>query len=198
MLIETILGVVTGIVGNVMTTVTNVRTQKLKNEHDLKMREFDIKEREQEAQLQIAVDTAHSQNEVEKMEAEAYVKSMESANADILTDVKLKALSDNGGKVNKLLMLIMGLVDAFRAFIRPGLTAYLVGLTTVITFHAISILNTKGDFITAVQAQELFTNVTDIVIYLTVSCVTWWFGDRRVAKFAYRLNDGNKQDKQGY
>lgn len=198
MLIETIMGVVTGLAGNVLTTVSNMRTQKLKNEHDLKMREYDLKEREQEAKLQIAVDTAQAENEVEKMEAEAYIKSMEMANADILTDAKLQALTSGGSKVNKVLMFIMGLVDAFRASVRPGLTAYLVALTTVITFHSINILKAKGDLLTAVQAQEMFTNVTDIVIYLTVTCVTWWFGDRRVAKFAYRLNDGNKQDKQGY
>ena len=41
------------------------------------------------------------------------------------------------------------------------------------------------------QATALFSQVIDIILYLTVSCVTWWFGDRRVAKFLMRLNDGN-------
>ena len=42
--------------------------------------------------------------------------------------------------------------------------------------------------------QYIFDQVTSIIIYLTVSSVTWWFGDRRTAKFLMRLNDGNKKD----
>jgi hypothetical protein len=43
----------------------------------------------------------------------------------------------------------------------------------------------------------IFDQVTSIVIYLTVSCVTWWFGDRRVAKFLMRLRGGNLKSQTG-
>lgn len=198
MLVETILGVATGLVGNIVTSVTNIKTQKLKNEQDLKMREFDLKEREQEAKLQIAVDSNRLEGELEKLEADAYLQSMKVGNETLLTDDKLNALSQDKNWVSRILALLMGLVDIFRASVRPGLTAYLVALTTLITVKSMTIITAKTDLLTTLQAQELFTNVTDIVIYLTVSCVTWWFGDRRTAKFAYRLNDGNKTDKAGY
>lgn len=198
MLVETILGVATGLVGNIVTSVTNIKTQKLKNEQDLKMREFDLKEREQEAKLQIAVDSNRMEGELEKLEADAYLQSMKVGNETLLTDDKLNALSQDKYWVSRILAFMMGLVDIFRASVRPGLTAYLVALTTLITVKSMTIITAKTDLLTTLQAQELFTNVTDIVIYLTVSCVTWWFGDRRTAKFAYRLNDGNKTDKAGY
>lgn len=198
-MLETILGVATGFLGNIITGFTNLKAQKLKNEQDLKMREYDLKEREQEAKLQIAVQTAQTDLEIEKAEAAAYVESLKNANADLLTTEKLGVLSETkSGFIGKFLALLMGLVDTFRSFIRPGLTAYLVALTTVLTYQAIEILSAKEPLLTALQAQALFSQVSDIVIYLTVSCVTWWFGDRRTAKFIYRLNDGNFQDKKTY
>ena len=198
-MLETILGVATGFLGNIITSFTNLKAQKIKNEHDLKMRDYDLKEREQEAKLQIAVQTAQTDLEIEKAEAAAYVESLKNANADLLTTEKLGVLSETkSGFIGKLLALLMGLVDTFRSFIRPGLTAYLVALTTVLTYQAIEILSAKESLLTAIQAQALFSQVSDIVIYLTVSCVTWWFGDRRTAKFIYRLNDGNFQDKKTY
>jgi len=198
-MLETILGVATGFLGNIITGFTNLKAQKLKNEQDLKMREYDLKEREQEAKLQIAVQTAQTDLEIEKAEAAAYVESLKNANADLLTSEKLGVLSETkSGFIGKFLALLMGLVDTFRSFIRPGLTAYLVALTTVLTYQAIEILSAKEPLLTAIQAQALFSQVSDIVIYLTVSCVTWWFGDRRTAKFIYRLNDGNFQDKKTY
>jgi hypothetical protein len=198
MLIETILGVVTGIAGNVVTSITNLKTQKLKNEQDLKMREYDIKERAQEATLQMAVDSNRLEGELEKLETDAYLQSMKIGNETLLTDAKLSALSSDGNWLSRILAFLMGLVDIFRSSVRPGLTAYLVVLTTLITMKSMAIITAKTDLLTTMQAQEIFGNVTNIVIYLTVSCVTWWFGDRRTAKFAYRLNDGNKTDKSGF
>jgi len=198
MLIETIMGVATGLIGNVVTSITNLKTQKLKNQHDLQMREYDIKEREQEGRIQIAVDSNRLEGELEKIEADAYLQSMKVGNETLLTDGKLEALSSDKNWLSRILALLMGLVDIFRASIRPGLTAYLVALTTLITMKSMDIISSKSELLTTLQAQEMFSNVSDIVIYLTVSCVTWWFGDRRTAKFAFRLNDGNKTDKTGF
>lgn len=199
MLIETILGVATGLIGNVVTSITNLKTQKLKNEQDIKMREFDIKERAQEATLQIAVDSNRLEGEMEKIEADAYLQSMKIGNETLLTETKLTALTADNNWLSRGLAFLMGLVDIFRSSVRPGLTAYLVVLTTLITMKSMEIISAKAALLSTAQAQEIFGNVTNIVIYLTVSCVTWWFGDRRTAKFAYRLNDGNKtDDKSGF
>ena len=41
------------------------------------------------------------------------------------------------------------------------------------------------------KRQQIYNEVTSIVVYLTVSCVTWWFGDRRMAKFLMHMNNKN-------
>jgi hypothetical protein len=198
-MIETILGVATGFLGNIITSFTNLKTQKLKNEHDLKMREFDIKEREQEAKLLIAVETTRTEAAIEQAEASAYLESLKGAQADVLTAEKLSLLTANGSKTGKLIAFLMGLVDTVRASIRPGLTMYLTALTTILTFKVIEIITAKEPLLSAEQARAMFTEISDVVIYLTVSVITWWFGDRRTAKFLYRLNDGNERDKEkGY
>lgn len=198
MLIETILGVATGLIGNVVTSITNLKTQKLKNAHDIEMRKYDIQEREQEGKIQIAVDSNRLEGEMEKIEADAYLQSMKVGNETLLTDGKMQALAIDKNWLSRILAFLMGLVDIFRSSVRPGLTAYLVALTTLITMKSMEIITSKAALLTTIQAQEMFSNVSDIVIYLTVSCVTWWFGDRRTAKFAFRLNDGNKTDKAGF
>ncbi len=195
-MIETILGVATGFLGNIITSFTNLKAQKIKNQHDIEMRQYDLKERKLEAELQVAVETARTEAAIEQAEANAYIESMRSANADVLTAEKLQVLSASGSKSGRFLAFIMGLVDAFRASIRPGLTVYLIALTTLLTIKAVQILDAKEPLLSAIQAREVFTQVSDVVIYLTVSVVTWWFGDRRTAKFLYRLNDGNIQDKE--
>ncbi len=197
-MIETLLGVATGFLGNIITSFTNLKSQKLKNDHDLKMRDYDLKEREAEVKYQLSIESAHLESTIENSEAAAYIESMRGNNSDILTGEKLRYLTKDKSKFGKILTFIMGLVDAFRAAIRPGLTVYLIILTTVLTYEAIEILTAKHSLINAFQAQELFNRISDVVIYLTVSTVTWWFGDRRTAKFLYRLNDGNIQDKKGY
>lgn len=195
-MIETILGVATGFLGNIITSFTNLKAQKIKNQHDIEMRQYDLKERKLEAELQVAVETARTEAAIEQAEANAYIESMRSANADVLTAEKLQVLSASGSKSGRFLAFIMGLVDAFRASIRPGLTVYLIALTTLLTIKAVQILDAKEPLLSAIQAREVFTQVSDVVVYLTVSVVTWWFGDRRTAKFLYRLNDGNIQDKE--
>ena len=75
---------------------------------------------------------------------------------------------------------------------RPGLTLYLTGVTTWITWKAYEITQQADMVITGAQAFSLYSDVTSIVIYLTVSCITWHFGDRRMAKFLTTL-----QNKKG-
>jgi hypothetical protein len=58
------------------------------------------------------------------------------------------------------------------------------------------IMQAHGVALTAVQATVIFNDVTSIVTYLTVSCVTWWFGDRRMAKTIMETR-GAKTSKMG-
>ena len=70
---------------------------------------------------------------------------------------------------------LLGLVDVFRGFVRPGLTVYLCAVTTLMYLEANRRL---GADLTAAQALELVKMIVATVLYLTTTCVLWWFGTR--------------------
>ena len=88
-------------------------------------------------------------------------------------------------------------LDWLRAFMRPALTLYLMGATTWITLLAWKIVTAlQGGVMTEESAVAILSQVINTVIYLTVSAVTWWFGDRTMSKFlqqqGQRRNNGGK------
>lgn len=203
---DVILGGITGLIGSVATAVTNYKIQKLKNEHDRARWDFEKEmvkaETEamiEEAKMNIKITEAQTEAAVELADTEAYVRNIEKGNVDKFSDKYVNALFGVQGKlryvaipVGILVSFLFGIVDFLKALMRPGLTMYLVGCSTWITIMAWDILEKAGiDQLTAAQATGIFNDVTTTIIYLTVSCVTWWFGDRRIAKFLMRLKDGN-------
>ena len=72
---------------------------------------------------------------------------------------------------------VMVALDAIRGLVRPALTVYLCGITTLIYWQAHEIMSEIGD-LTPEQAVRLVTMITSTVLYLTVTCVLWWFGTR--------------------
>ncbi len=196
-MIETILGVATGLIGNIVTSVSNYKTTKLKNEHEVDMMGLEMQKMEVEKDIMLA--EAEANMKITEVETQA---SIELADSDIYKEVvkeSNKKLLDNN-VISKLfeskwtmpfgviISFLFGLVDFIRTAIRPALTFYLVGLTSWLTYTAYTIIIQNERIIPTLEAIGIFTRVTDIIIYLTVSCVTWWFGDRATAKFLMKLN----------
>lgn len=75
----------------------------------------------------------------------------------------------------QLLRFLLGLVDVIRGIVRPGLTIYLCVITTMIYDDA---QRRMGSDLTAAQALELVKMIVATVLYLTTTCVLWWFGTR--------------------
>ena len=100
--------------------------------------------------------------------------------------------------IASLVAFLFGFTDFIRGMLRPSLTVYLCGVTTWVTLMAWEIMQKSGSEITATQAMEIFQDTTSIVVYLTVSCVTWWFGDRRMAKTIMEMKgaDTRKMDDE--
>lgn len=197
MILESVLGVVTGLIGNITTSFFNMKAQKEKNKHELAMVEAETKAMIAEKEANIKITEAEVAAEVERMDAKIYNESQKQASEPALDDKILEKLfaSKWTKPVAVLISFLLGIVDFLKHLMRPGLTAYLVLLTSWLTYEAAQIIQAKQELLTADAAMDLFDNVTNIIIYLTVSVVTWWFGDRRVAKFLYRLNDGNFRTK---
>ncbi len=133
------------------------------------------------------------EGEIELADSKAYKISQQKGAKELFSTRFMDKLYESPWTawIGSILAFLFGLIDMLKAAMRPGLTAYLVALTSWITFISMDVLQKHGHLLTADQAGAIFDQVTSIVIYVTVICVTWWFGDRRVAKFLMRLKDGN-------
>lgn len=199
MFLETILGGVTGLIGNVITGIMSYKTQKLKNEHDVAMIKAQTESMKIEAEMNIKVTQAQIEGEVELADAQAYVVSQKTGQQQFFSERWVDVLFNVEGwakficiPAGVLVAIMFGFVDWLRGFMRPALTIYLTGMSTFITYMAWEIMQKHGlSGMTVTEAIGLYNNVTSIIIYLTVSCVTWWFGDRRMAKFL--TNMGKKK-----
>lgn len=193
---DTLLGSITGLVGNGITSYINFKNQKIKNEHDEKMVALESAAAQEEAKMQIAIKKTEVEGAidlaVETADASAYVESVKSNNNQLFSDKWIDKLFGVQGKVGQFfavpVAILIGLAFAFiewlRDFMRPGITLYLTGMSTYITIMAWKIMQAKGiTNLSTDQAVDIYNQTTSVIIYLTVSCVTWWFADRKTNKF---------------
>ncbi len=196
MLIETILGGVTGLIGNVVGGIFKYKHAKLQkemqtvqNSHELAMIKAETQAMIMEAKANIKITQAQVEGAIELKDAEAFMQSQREGNKALFDSKWINALMSTTGwwriftlPLAGLISFLFGLVDFLRGLIRPVLTVYLCGVTTWVTWMAWEIISKEGLTLDAINAVAIFQDTTSIVTYLTVSCVTWWFGDRRMAK----------------
>jgi len=190
MMLDVILGGLTGLLGNAFTTYFTYKQKSLEYKHKEKMIELEMKAMLAEAEANIKITQAQIEGEVEIADSAAFFESIKQGNKDQFSDKWVADLLSVQGKGRYLAVpcailvaFLFGIVDFFKGIMRPALTAYLVGLTTWATFLAKDVLDKASvQGLTAVQALALFDNIITLVIFLTTSCVTWWFGDRRISK----------------
>lgn len=196
MLLETILGGITGLIGNAVGGWFKLKQKKLdldihklNNKHELDMVTAETKAMIMEAKANIKITQAQVEGAIEIEDAKSYMKSQEEGNKNLFSNKWIDALMKVEGwwkiitlPLASIIAMLFGFVDFLKGLIRPALTVYLCGVTTWITLMAWEIMNMNGVVLTVTEATNIFSDVTSIVTYLTVSCVTWWFGDRRMAK----------------
>lgn len=206
MLIETILGGVTGLLGTTLSQIFKYKTSKLEldgikvnNDHEIKMVEAETKAMILEAKANIKVTQAQVEGAIELEDSKIYLESQKQGNKNIFDNKWIDALIGVEGKwrivtipIAGFVAILFGFVDFLRGLIRPALTIYLCGATTWITWMAWKIMEKNSIALTTDQAVNIFSEVTNIVTYLTVSCVTWWFGDRVIAKTIMRLKGADR------
>jgi len=196
-----IFGGITGLIGSITTSITNYKIQKLKNEHEVIMVKENTKAMIAETQANIEITQVETEATIELADSHAYLKSIELGNKNMFSQKWIDNLFAVQGwtrfiaiPVGVLIAFLFGMVDFLKAFTRPGITWLFTGATLFLGFTAWTVLGDAGmSAMDTTAALAILTHIMDIVLYLTVSCVTWWFGDRRIAKFLTRLNDGNKK-----
>lgn len=201
MLIETILGGVTGLIGNIVGGYFKLKQARLekemigiKNSHELAMVKAESDAMIAEAKANIAITRAQVEGAIDLKDAEAYIQSQKEGNKALFSNKWIDKLMSVEGKwkiitlpMATLVAFLFGFTDFLRGMLRPMLTIYLCGATTWVTFMAWEIMKAQEVGISALQAVTIFNDTTSIVTYLTVSCVTWWFGDRRMSKSIMEL-----------
>lgn len=200
---DVILGGITGLIGSCVTAISNFKTQKLKNEHDEKMYDFKIQELGAKTDAAIKITEAKISGAVELADSAAYTESQKASTVKYVSDSWIEKLFSMTGylswisvPVGLLLAMALGFVDFLKGLMRPGLTLYLTAATSWVTYTAYKLVQQSETVVSITESLAIYNRVIDIVIYLTVSCITWWFADRRMAKFLMRLNDGNTKTNQ--
>jgi hypothetical protein len=190
MLFETILGGLTGLVGSVVTSIMNYKTMKEKNAHEIAVIAAQTAAMKAEAEANIQVTKAQIEGAVELANAQAYMASQTAGNEALFGENWVdKLLGTTGwlsylaGPVACIVAFLFGFVDWFRGLMRPLMTAYLVGMSSYITYLAWQIVQKYGQGMTHTEATAIYQSVVEVILYLTVSCVTWWFGDRTMSKY---------------
>lgn len=147
-----------------------IAMRKLDHEHEVNMRRIDgeLMAQEWAARTQVAtIETASK----ETIAAEASFAAS--------FGLEPKQYSDRA-KIGPVAGFLLVLLDVVRGIVRPGLTIYLCAITTMIYVEARSIMQgvsfATGD---AIRVHEL---IVGTILYLTTTCVLWWFGTRNSQK----------------
>ena len=190
--LDIILGGLTGLIGNAFTTWFKYKNLQMDLTHKEKMVKLETTAMVQEAQMNIQLEKARIEGEVELADVSLYEASQKAGSEKLFHEKWIDMIMEAGkGKYTGWIFKLMGsmiaaafsLVDWLNGIMRPALTLYLVGASSYITLLAWKIMQTHGLDLTADQAIAIFNQVSSTMIYLSVSCVTWWFGDRTLTKF---------------
>ena len=199
---DIIFGGITGLFGTALTEIFKYKNQKMQFDHDTKMVALNTAAMKEESKMQIAVTKTKIEGAVELADSESYKESLKSASTPAFSDKWIDRLFSIEGKVGKFFAIPAAIfiafgfafVDWLRGFMRPALTLYLTGMSSVITYMAWTLINAKGmEVMTISQAVSIYNETTSVIIYLTVSTITWWYGDRAASKaIINNMNVNNK------
>jgi len=194
MLVESILGVVSGLLGPMITSFVNYKTQQLKNDYDIKMAAENRETIKIEAEMSIKVTEAKVSGEIELAEIGALKESYKEANT-VMFDrsyMEILARSKWFSWVNHIIALMFASIDFLKQAARPLITYYMLGVSTYLTLLCYKFIESMGaSAFKLTTAEQIFSDSVNALLYLTITIVTWWFGQRPISKFMMRLNDGN-------
>lgn len=188
MLLSTILGTVTGIVGSGINGIFKIKDKKLQLEekkldqsHEIAMSRIDMEMRQKEAEHQIVLTETQIAGELEKTSGETFLESIKIGNKQNISSEALMMMMKGNG-VTKffgyLLAFLLGLIDVVRTGIRPAVTIVMMIVTGYITNSYIEVAMMDVELITAAQ----ITMIINAIFYLTFTILGWWFGERGLGK----------------
>ena len=140
--------------------------ERMAHERELRQIDLDLMAEEWAARTRVAQIEVHGKEAV--AESHAFAASFQEP-------VRFSGAAKSIGQGWALIGL-----DFLRALVRPGLTVYLCVLTTLVYVQARELLGGVGVELT--QASDLMRMIIGNILYLTTTCVLWWFGTRNHQK----------------
>lgn len=168
-------GGATGIIGVIAQRWFDHKNRELDKELEKQRQDHELAMRDKDAAI-MAQEWA-GRTQVANIEAKATVDAADAAAFGTSFNLEPKQYSSNVVKPTKGQSWVLVLVDAVRGIVRPGLTVYLCAITTMVYSDAQMLLG-KAQGMTATEALDLTKMVVGTVLYLTTTCVLWWFGTR--------------------
>lgn len=144
----------------------DIEVKKLDHENEIALRHIDerMMEKEWEARNQIALVEAESRMDVEDSRSFQSALSME------------PKLFHNPSKLTRAQNAWMVFIDGVRGLIRPGLTLYLCAISTAVYMQAGKVIEQSP--IPVESAVQIYNQISSTILYLTTTCVLFWFGSR--------------------
>lgn len=144
----------------------DMQAQNLKYEHERGLRKLDAEIMAQEWAARTKVAEVEAAGKEAVADAEAFAESYKLEPGSYSERVK-------PSRAQGWLLIVL---DLFRGLVRPALTVYLCAITTLVYIEARQLLGSQS--LGADQAMQLINMIVGTILYLTTTCVLWWFGTR--------------------
>lgn len=203
-MLELLFGGLTGLIGTVWSGYNQRKMKELElkakekeHAHNIAMIEAESKAVLAEAEANIKITESQVQGAVELASVEAFTESQKQGNKQSLSTSFAEKLADATGLARiitvplmSVIAFLLGLADFAKGLARPAITAYLLGVSTWISFKAWELLELTNTALSPVQAIGIVEQSIAVLLYLSTTAVTWWFGDRMTEKGIKKLFKG--------
>lgn len=193
MILETALSALVGLLGTSLTTYSNYKMKQLEVDNKIRLLEAESRNMIAEAEANIKVAQTTADMQIELSEANAFNTSLSSHKQSLPSEWLTTLMNQKGWwrlltyPIGVLLLLLMGVGDVINHLMRPALTLYSLGIASWVTYQCWDMLPPDTG-VEAVWTQ--WEDAASVVMLLAVTMVTWWFGDRRVAKHLMHMKGG--------
>lgn len=171
-------GGATGLVGIIVQRIADHKNKKL-----------DIEAAREKMAHEVALRKADAEIMAQEWAARTKVAEVEAASRESVAEAQAFAASFNepqmysaSVKPSKGQGWVFVFLDLLRGMVRPMLTVYLCVIVTLMYRHHLDIMREFGERISPEQAVDMVQKITGTILYLTTTCVLWWFGTRNKAK----------------
>jgi len=171
-----IAGGATGLIGTILSNITDIFKQRQTMKHELKKQELDIQIMDKEYQFEMNKISAQNEAITDSKSFDLIDSSYRHDAASYSKGLKVK---------NGILQALLIIVDVIRGLVRPVLTGFLVWCMWDTRLEVMAVIETAGvDKMDINTALAIYNQLVCAIIYIGTTAVLWWFGTR------------NKQDKK--